>query len=151
MNISLYIYFWVLSCYKLNIFQNIHFNLDVLNLFLDKGKITIKEATQVSGYLLRLHFYMFKRSQGKHNSLDCHNFFGIFSIICKVYTFIVLTWIKNVFACSKHSIFVFLQILFFLANVHHSCWKLKRILTLMIRRAKVLELMIFFYNPFEHI
>jgi hypothetical protein len=34
---------------------------------------------------LKLHFFMFERSQMKHNSLDCHNFFGLFSINCKVY------------------------------------------------------------------
>jgi len=38
-----------------------------------KGKIIVKGATQVNGYSLKLHFCMFKRSQGKHNSLDCHN------------------------------------------------------------------------------
>jgi hypothetical protein len=35
--------------------------------------------------------------------------------------------------------------------VHYSFSKLERILTLMIRRAKGLEFMIFFYDPFEHI
>jgi hypothetical protein len=39
------------------------------------GKITIKGATQVSGHSLKLHFFMFKRSQGKHNDLDCHKVF----------------------------------------------------------------------------
>jgi hypothetical protein len=36
---------------------------------------------------LKLHFYMFEISQMKHNNLDCHNFFGLFSINCKVYNF----------------------------------------------------------------
>jgi hypothetical protein len=35
--------------------------------------------------------------------------------------------------------------------MHHSFLKLERILILMIRKAKGLEPMIFFYNPFEHI
>jgi hypothetical protein len=39
------------------------------------GKIIIKGATQVNGHSLKLHFFMFEKSQGKHNSLDCHNFF----------------------------------------------------------------------------
>ncbi len=39
------------------------------------GKITIKRATQVSGHSLKLHFCMFEKSQGRHNSLDCHKFF----------------------------------------------------------------------------
>jgi hypothetical protein len=43
------------------------------------GKITIKEATQVNGHSLKLHFCMFEKSQGKHNSLDYHNgFWNIF-------------------------------------------------------------------------
>jgi hypothetical protein len=32
----------------------------------------------VSGHFLELHFCMFERSQGKHNNLDYHRFFGIF-------------------------------------------------------------------------
>ncbi len=35
----------------------------------------------------------------------------------------------------------FFQTFFFLPNVHHSFWKFERILTLMIRREKGLELM----------
>jgi hypothetical protein len=42
-----------------------------------KGKNTINGATQVSGHSLKLHFCMFERSQVKHNSLDCHNFFPL--------------------------------------------------------------------------
>jgi hypothetical protein len=41
------------------------------------GKITVKTTAQVSGHSLKLHFCMFEKSQGKHNSLDCHNFFWI--------------------------------------------------------------------------
>jgi hypothetical protein len=37
-----------------------------------KGKIIANRATQVSGHSLKLYFCMFERSQGKHNSLDCH-------------------------------------------------------------------------------
>jgi hypothetical protein len=39
----------------------------------------------MSGHSLKLHFCMFERSQGKHNSFDCHKFLGIFFINCKVY------------------------------------------------------------------
>jgi hypothetical protein len=43
---------------------------------------TIKRATQVYGHFLKLHFCMFKKSQGKHNSLDCHkSFWNIFHLI----------------------------------------------------------------------
>jgi len=57
-----------------------------------------------------------------------------------------LTKIKNVFACSKHSnlkneqSLCFFKHLFFY-HVHHSFQNLERILTLMIRKAKGLELM----------
>ncbi len=40
------------------------------------GKIIVKGTTQVCGHSLKLHFCMFEISQGKHNSLDCHNVFG---------------------------------------------------------------------------
>jgi hypothetical protein len=54
------------------------------------------------------------------------------------------------FACSKHSNFeseqsFFFQTFFFPPNVHHSFWKLERILTLMIRKAKVFEVMNLFF------
>jgi len=39
----------------------------------------------MNGHSLKLHFYMFKKSQMKHNSLDYHIFWGIFSINCKFY------------------------------------------------------------------
>jgi hypothetical protein len=39
------------------------------------GKNKVKVATQMSGHFLQLHFCMFEKSQMKHNSLDCHNFF----------------------------------------------------------------------------
>jgi hypothetical protein len=40
----------------------------------------------------------------------------------------------------KSMVLVFFKHLIFLPNVHHSFWKLKNILTLMVRRAKGLEL-----------
>ncbi len=110
------------------------------------SKITIKGATQVSGYSLKQYFCMFERSQGKHNSLDCHkcfwNIFHWLQSLCAQ----SLTQIKNVFTCSKHSNIesgsnlIFFKHPFFLPNVHYSFWKLERILTLMIRRAKGLKL-----------
>jgi hypothetical protein len=39
-----------------------------------RGKIIVKRATQVNGHSLKLHFYIFEKTQGKHNSLDCHKF-----------------------------------------------------------------------------
>jgi hypothetical protein len=39
----------------------------------------------MSGDSLKLYFYIFERSEVQHNNLDCHNFFGIFSINFKVY------------------------------------------------------------------
>ncbi len=50
------------------------------------GKIRIKGTIQVSGHFLKLHFYMFERSQGKHKSLDCHKvFWNIFHLLKIVY------------------------------------------------------------------
>jgi hypothetical protein len=50
---------------------------------LDINKNIFKGATQVKGHFLKLHFYMFERSQMKHNGLDCHYFFTINFIIAK--------------------------------------------------------------------
>jgi hypothetical protein len=52
------------------------------------GKIIVKRATQVSGHFFKLHFSMFERLQGKHTSLDCHNFLEYFPLIAN-------------FTCSK--------------------------------------------------
>jgi hypothetical protein len=35
----------------------------------------------VNGHFLKLYFYMFERSQGKHNSLDYHFFLKYFLLI----------------------------------------------------------------------
>jgi hypothetical protein len=82
----------------------------------------------------------------KHNNLDYHNFLKNISINYKIYT--LKAWHKSkknymfkAFKPWKWTIFIFSNILFSLPNVHHSFWKLKTILTLMIRRAKGLELM----------
>jgi hypothetical protein len=65
---------------------------------------------------------MFERSQGKHDSLDCHNVFG--NIFHELQGLHAQSWtqIKNVFARSKHSKFesIFFKCIFFLPNVHHS-------------------------------
>ncbi len=111
-----------------------------------KDKMTIKGTTQVNEQSLKLHFFMFERSQGKHNSLNCHNFLGIFFINCKVYMLKVwhkskkFLYIQNI-QTSRVDNPCFFQTSFFLPNVHHSFWELKRILTLIIRRAKKIESM----------
>jgi hypothetical protein len=73
--------------------------------------------------------------------------FGIFFINCNVYMF--KAWhkfkmfklhVQNTQTLKMNSL-CFLQMFFFLPNVFHSLWKLKRILTLMIRREKWPELM----------
>ncbi len=102
------------------------------------------------GHFLKLYFYMFEKWQMKHNSLDCHYLFRIFFIIAKftssklnIYIYIYII-IFIFFACSKHSNLkngqCFFSNVLFLPNVHHFFWKLTRILTLMIRRAKGFEL-----------
>jgi hypothetical protein len=108
------------------------------------NKIIVNWVTQMSVHSLKLHFCMFEKSQGKHNSLKCYNIFKILYAQS-------LTQIKNVFACSKHSkieseqFLFFFKHHFFLSNLHHSFWKLKRILTLMIRITKGFELIIIFF------
>ncbi len=111
----------------------------------------------MSEHSLKLHFCMFEKSQWKHNNLDVIKVFGIFFINCKVYIF--KAWHKSKMFLHVQSIQTlrvdnpcFFQMSVFLPNVHHSFWKLERILTLIIRRAKGFELINFFiYNPFEHI
>jgi hypothetical protein len=51
------------------------------------GKNIVKRTTQVNGHSLKVHFCMFKKSQGKQNSLDYHKILGIFSINYKNYMF----------------------------------------------------------------
>jgi len=109
------------------------------------GKNVVKGATQV-GHSFKLHFCMFEISQGKHNSLNCHNeLLECFQLIVK-FTCQNLTQIKFFLHVQniqtlKVDNFFFPQTSFFLPNVYHSFWQLERILTLMIRRAKGFELM----------
>jgi hypothetical protein len=57
----------------------------------------------VSGHSLKIAFCMFKRSQGKHNSSDCHkSFWNIFHLIAK-FICSKLTQINFCFSYSKHS------------------------------------------------
>jgi len=51
------------------------------------GKIIVKRTIQVSEHSLNLHFCIFERSQRKHNNLDCHKVFGIFSINYNIYIY----------------------------------------------------------------
>jgi len=122
------------------------------------GKNIVKGATQVSGHSFNLHFCMFERSQVKHNSLNCHNeLLECFQLIVK-FTYMLKASHESIFFCMFKTLKpwewivpVFSKCPFFLLSVYHSFWKLERILTLMIKRAKGFELMIFFYNQFEHI
>jgi hypothetical protein len=74
------------------------------------GKITIKRAIQVNEHSLNFHFCIFERSQRKHNNLDYHNFFGIFSINYKFYMlkmsyFIVLSLVPRLTRLSSMSFY----------------------------------------------
>ncbi len=100
----------------------------------------------MSGHFLTLHFCMFEKSKVKHNSLDCHKFFEIFFINFKVY--MLKAWHKSKLFLHVQSTqtlkmdnFIFFRHPFFLPNVHNYFQKFQRILTLMMRRAKRLELM----------
>jgi hypothetical protein len=64
----------------------------VVLIITQKGKNVIKRTIEVSGHSLKLYFCMCKITQVKHNSLDCHNFFGISFINYKIYMF--KTWHK---------------------------------------------------------
>ncbi len=110
------------------------------------GKNIVKRTTQVNGHSLKVHFCMFKKSQGKQNSLDYHKILGIFSINYKNYMF--KAWhifkmflhVQNIQTLRMDNLYFFKHH-FFLPNVHHSFWELERILTLMIIKVKWLELM----------
>jgi hypothetical protein len=77
----------------------------------------------VSERSLKLYFYMFKRSQGKHNSLDYHFIFlEYFHYLQSLYVQ-SLTHIKKNHVQSSQTSRVdshFFKRLFFLSNVHHS-------------------------------
>jgi hypothetical protein len=91
-----------------------------------EGKNIVKGVTLMSVYFLKLHFYMFERSQGKHNSLNCHNFlWNIFSLITK-FTSSKFDTNQKYFCMFKALkprewiVLVFFKCFFFLPNVHHS-------------------------------
>ncbi len=99
-------------------------------IFWQWGKIIVKRATQVSGLIVWIVII----------------FFGIFSINYKVY--MLKAWHKLKMFLHVQSTQTlkmdnscFFQTFLFLPNIYHSFWKLERILTLMIKRAKGLELM----------
>ncbi len=80
----------------------------------------------MSGHSLKIAFYMFEKSQGKHNSLDCHKcFWNIFPLIVE---FTCSKLDRNqkcfcmfkTFKLQKWTIFIFFKCPFFLPNVHHS-------------------------------
>ncbi len=117
---------------------------------LKMGKSTVKGATQVIEHSLKLHFCMFQRSQMKYIVWIVIMFLGIFSVNCKIY--MLKVWHKSKMflhvqstQTSKMDNPHFFQMYFFLPTVHHFFWKLERILTLMIRKEKGLELMNFFF------
>ncbi len=107
----------------------------------------------MNGHSLKLHFYSLKDHKWSIIVWIVINIFAIFSINCKDY--VLKFWHKSEMflhvQTSKVDFPFFSNVLFFLPNVHHSFWKLERILTLMIRRAKGLELIKKNYNQFEHI
>jgi len=113
------------------------------------GKNTIKGNTKVNGHFLKLHFCMFEKSFEWNIIIWIIIFFlEYFSSIAK-------------FKCSKFdtnkkwfcmfktvklqewTILIFFKHYFFFPNVHHFFWKLKRILTAIIKRTKGFELMKF--------
>jgi hypothetical protein len=68
----------------------------------------------MNGHFLKLHFYMFEKSQGKHNSLNYHFFWVIIFINCKVYMFKAYTYKKCFYMFKalkpqKWTIFIFVK------------------------------------------
>ncbi len=131
-----------IKCTRYIIKSTFHYSILIL-----LGKNTIKGTIQMIGHSLKLHFCMFEKSQGKHNILDCQKKFGIFFIDYKFYMLKDLhkskmfLHVHSTQTSKMNNLCFFSNILFLLLNVHHSFWKFERILTLMIRRAKGLELM----------
>jgi len=108
-----------------------------------KVKTRSKEPPKWVHIPLNYIFICFKNQKGSIIVWIIIKVFGIFSINCKVYMF--KAWHKSKMFLHVQSIQTFkINSLFFLPNVHHSFWKLERILTLK-RRAKGLELMKFFF------
>jgi hypothetical protein len=110
------------------------------------GKITVKRATQMSGHSLKLHFCMFEKLQGKHNTLDCHFFLEYFPIIAK-FTCSKLDTNEKKLACSKHSNFKNEQSFFFQTSFLST--KCAPFLLKIEKDFNIDDL--FFNNPFEHI
>jgi hypothetical protein len=79
---------------------------------------------------LKLESWIFEKSQGEHNNLDCQIFLGVISIICKVS--MIKIWCKLMmfqkFFCMFKTFKIYLWTIIFLAfkcpfltsNVHHS-------------------------------
>ncbi len=109
-----------------------------------RGKITVKGTTQMSGHSLKLHFVCLKDKKGSIIVWIIIIFLQYFPLIAKV-TCSNLDITKECFYMFKtlkpRKDIHFFQMSFFLPNVHHSLWKLERILTLMIIKAKRFELM----------
>ncbi len=87
------------------------------------SKTIIKQATQLRGHSLKLHFCIFEITLKKHTSLDCNKFFGIFSSNYKVYMFKV--WHKSkMFLCVQNTQISKVENpnfsnFFLIPNVHH--------------------------------
>jgi len=102
-------------------------------------------------HFLKLHFVCLKNHKGCIMAWIIIIFLEYFSLIAKFICLKLDTYQKcfcmfKSFKLGGWTIFIFSKRFFFLPNVHHSFWKLERILTLMIIIFKKgLELMIFFY------
>jgi len=111
-----------------------------------KVKLQSKEPPKWVGTFLNCNFVCLKNHKGSIIVWIAIKFFGIISINCKVY--MLKVWHKLIMflhvqstQTSKMDNPYFFKCPFFLPNVHHFFWKLERILTLIIRREKGLEVM----------
>jgi hypothetical protein len=119
-----------------------------------KGKNIVKRTTQVSGHSLNYIFVCLKDHKWSIIVWIVIKILEYFSLIAK-FTCSKLDTNKKCFCMfkafkpQKWTILIFFKHFFFLPNVHRSFFKLKRILTLMIRSTKGLEFMILKKNQFE--
>jgi hypothetical protein len=84
----------------------------------------------VNEHFLKLYFYMFEKSQRKHNNLNCHNFLEYFSIIAKFTCSKLDTnqkcfYMFKTFRPQKWTIFVFFKHFFFyqMCTIPFENWK----------------------------
>ncbi len=121
------------------------------------GKNIAKGITQVSGHFLKLHFYMFKRSQGKYNNLDCHNvFWNIFHWLQSLLVLNLTQFLKKLHVESTQTLRTWTILVFFKHFFSTKCapflFKIEKDFNIDDQKGKRTSTNENeFYNPFEYI